>query len=114
LHRNIETTRLESWATPGVPDVVCCNEKGQFTFLELKVVKKNKCNLSPHQIAWLSRHAHSNSFIVALHSDLAISVFRGGDSVNLCVGGVDSVQAVGIFKEPYEWKAFWNLTCGAL
>ena len=112
LNREIETTRLESWATPGVPDVVCCNERGDFTFMELKIVKRNRANLSPHQIAWLSRHAHSNVFVVALDADMVISVYNGGDATALCVDGVSAVPVVATFEKPYDWETFWQLTCG--
>jgi hypothetical protein len=112
LNREIETTRLESWATPGVPDVVCCNERGDFTFMELKIVKRNKANLSPHQIAWLCRHAHSNVFVVTFDSDLVINVFNGGDATALCVDGVSATPVLARFEKPYDWSGFWQLTCG--
>tara|TARA_R100001594_G_scaffold70765_1_gene105230 strand:- start:4091 stop:4456 length:366 start_codon:yes stop_codon:yes gene_type:complete len=110
-NRKIECTRLETWATPGVPDVVFCAENGLFSFVELKIVKKNKMELSPHQCAWLSRHSHSNSWIVARNSDLAINCYRGADAVDLRMDGANSVSPVQTFKEPYDWEKFYALIC---
>ena len=110
--RKIETTRIESWAIPGVPDVLLCGESGVFSFIELKVTKgrANKINLSPHQCAWLSRHSSGPVFIVVRDSSLDISVYAGSDAVALRMDGVSAVEALAVFKEPYEWKAFFRLT----
>ena len=110
----MELTRLESWATPGVPDVLCCAEDGSFSFMELKVMhgKSKKVALSPHQVAWQTRHGHSNSFVVVRGSSLAISVYMGADSTDLCMDGIDAVEAVSVFEEKggYDWQKFWQLT----
>jgi hypothetical protein len=50
--KGISFTRLESWASLGVPDLLCYNEKGTFFTVELKVTRSNKISLSPHQIAF--------------------------------------------------------------
>lgn len=47
VNRKIETTRIENWSVPGVPDVLCCNEHGDFSFLELKIVKKIELKYQP-------------------------------------------------------------------
>ena len=91
---------------------MCCNERGEFTFLELKIVKRNNANLSPHQIAWLSRHAHANVFVVTLNTYMGISLFNGGDATALCVDGVSATPVLASFEKPYDWSSFWNLTCG--
>jgi len=59
----ISWTRLESWASAGVPDLLGYNKKGHFFTVELKVTRSNKVAFSPHQIAFHSRHPH-NSFIL--------------------------------------------------
>ena len=110
--RKIETTRLESWAIPGVPDVLLCSESGVFSFLELKVTKgrSSKLNLSAHQCAWLSRHSGSPTFIVSRDSSLDLSVFCASDTIALRMDGVDSVEALAVFEEPYDWESFFALT----
>ena len=109
--RRIESTRLESWATPGVPDVVLCQENGLFCFLELKIVKHKKIDLSPHQCAWLSRHAHANCWIITRDSSLAINVYHGSAVVDLRMDGVAAVTPVAIFSEDYDWEKFYTLIC---
>ena len=105
-------TRLESWATPGVPDVLCCAEDGAFSFIELKVMhgKSKKVALSSHQVSWQTRHGHSNSFVVIRGSDLALRVYLGADSTDLRMDGIAAVPALAIFEEPYDWQQFWALT----
>ena len=59
----ISWTRLESWASAGVPDLLGYNKSGHFFTVELKVTRSNSVTFSPHQIAFHSRHPH-NSFIL--------------------------------------------------
>ena len=109
--RRIETTRLESWALPGVPDVLLCSESGRFSFWELKAHKgKGKLDLSPHQVAWLSRHSEAPVFVIVRDGALAISVFAGRDAVDLRMGGVAAVEPLAVFVEPYDWPTFFSLT----
>ena len=111
--RRIETTRLESWSLPGLPDVLLLGERGEFSFLELKAAKSfsRKVDLSPHQCAWLARHSHGPCFIVIRDSSLDIRVFRGSDAVSLRMDGASAVEALQVFKEPYDWDEFFQLTC---
>jgi len=110
--RKIETTRLESWAIPGIPDVLLFSESGVFSFMELKVTKgrANKINLSPHQCAWLSRHSSGPCFIIVRDPSLAISVYAGASAVALRMDGVAAVEALAVFQEPYDWESFFALT----
>ena len=109
--RKIETTRLESWATPGVPDVLCCNEAGEFSFLELKV-KRKKITLSAHQISWLLRHGHANCYVVVIDDLNWIHVYAASDAGSLNADRHAAVPALGIFTPPYVWPDFWRLTGG--
>jgi hypothetical protein len=38
--KEISFTRLESWASAGVPDLLCCNKNGKFFTVELKVTSR--------------------------------------------------------------------------
>ena len=111
--RKIETTRLESWALPGLPDVLLCSESGRFSFAELKAVKgrAGKIDLSPHQVAWLSRHSSGPCFVVVRDSSLVLSVFAGSAAVDLRMDGASAVSSLGVFEEPYDWEEFFRLTC---
>lgn len=59
----ISFTRLESWASAGVPDLLCYNKSGKFFTIELKVTKGEFPRFSPHQISFHVRHPH-NTFIL--------------------------------------------------
>jgi hypothetical protein len=75
--KQISFTRLESWASAGVPDLLCYNEKGKFFTIELKVEKRKKLIFSPHQIAFHMKHSN-NTFILAKALDpLAIKLYEG-------------------------------------
>ena len=88
-----------------------CSESGRFSFLELKAHKgKGKLDLSPHQVAWLSRHSEAPVFVIVSDGALAISVFAGRDAVELRMDGVAAVEPLAVFVEPYDWGTFFSLT----
>jgi len=62
--RNMRATRLETWAMPGVPDVLLCDEQGAFHFVELKATGGRAVELRPHQVAWLSNHSHASAWVL--------------------------------------------------
>jgi len=59
----ISFTRLESWASAGVPDLLCYNKNGKFFTIELKVSRGEYPTFSPHQISFHIKHP-KNSFIL--------------------------------------------------
>ena len=59
---SISWTRLENSSVQGTPDLLGYNKNGHFFTVELKVAKRNKIKLSPHQISFHLRRPH-NSFI---------------------------------------------------
>ena len=61
--KGISFTRLESWASAGVPDLLCYNKNGKFFTIELKVTKGEFPIFSPHQISFHIKHP-KNSFIL--------------------------------------------------
>ena len=97
--RKIEHTRLETWAMPGVPDVVMCDESGNFHFVELKASTTNAVDLRPHQVSWLSRHKHASTWVLVLRiadrgtrtkapTPESISLYRGSDAMDLKFDGL--------------------------
>jgi len=62
--REWTTTRIETWAMPGVPDVLTCDEKGGFHFVELKATAGNACDLRPHQVAWLTKNGKGSVWVL--------------------------------------------------
>ena len=93
--------------------MLLCNERGAFSFMELKVVKRraSKVDLSPHQCAWLSRHAHGRVFVIVREPSLAISVFGAASAVDLRMDKFSTLEAMALFEEPYNWDEFFRLIC---
>jgi len=81
--KQISFTRLESWASAGVPDLLCYNEKGKFFTIELKVEKRKKLIFSPHQSSFHMKHS-SNTFILAKALvPLSLKLYEGRDILKL-------------------------------
>ena len=96
---------------PGIPDALFCSESGVFSFVELKIVRGSKVELSPHQVSFHSRHAHAPCWIVTRSRDLVIRLYSGSDAVDLRLDGPSAVEALAVFEEPYDWSAFFALIC---
>ena len=60
----ISWTRLESWASFGVPDLLGYHDSCGFFMVELKVSRGNKIQLSPHQILFHTKHSKRNFILV--------------------------------------------------
>ena len=60
----IQWTRLESWISLGVPDLLGYNDSCGFFMVELKVAKGNKIKLSPHQILFHTTMTRRNFILV--------------------------------------------------
>jgi len=93
--------------------VLLCNERGAFSFMELKVVKRraSKVDLSPHQCAWITRHAHGSVFVVVREPSLAISIFGAATAVDLRMDKFSTLSPLALFEEPYNWDDFFRLIC---
>lgn len=73
----ISFTRLESWASAGVPDLLCYNKKGKFFTIELKVEKRKKLTFSPHQIAFHIKHPNNTFILAKALNPLSIKLYEG-------------------------------------
>ena len=60
----IKWTRLESWTSFGVPDLLGYNDSCGFFMCELKVANGNKIHLSPHQILFHTTMTKRNFILV--------------------------------------------------
>ena len=105
-------TRLESWASQGVPDLVVCSESGRFSFWELKTTSGNAVALSPHQVSWLTQHQHSPAFVLVRTSSDEIHVYAAAQAVELRECGL-MVEPLSSFKAPFDWSALFRLTIPA-
>ena len=61
---NIQWTRIESWASFGVPDLLGYNDNCGFFMVELKVAKGPKVSFSPHQILFHSTRTKRNFILL--------------------------------------------------
>jgi hypothetical protein len=91
--RDLVLTRLETWAMPGIPDLVICDERGNFHFVELKATAGNSVDLRPHQVAWLSKHKHASVWVLVKKmptksDDQKLYLFHGRKSVDLKMEGL--------------------------
>jgi hypothetical protein len=57
----IQWTRLESWISFGVPDLLGYHDSCGFFMCELKIAKGDKIHLSPHQISKDGRSVFRNT-----------------------------------------------------
>ena len=56
----IKWSRIESWAVPGIPDLLGYHDSCGFFTVELKVTTTKKVRFSPHQILFHSTHTKRN------------------------------------------------------
>lgn len=113
--RKIASTRLETWATPGIPDVLLCDENGKFHFVELKATSGNAVDLRPHQVAWLSTHKNASVWVLVKklqtkNAPEQIFLFHGRDAMDLKLEGL-KVEPVIHQKEKFDWEDIFRLIC---
>ena len=111
--RNWTLTRIENWIGQGIPDLLACDENGGLHFIELKFCKANAVNLSPHQVAWLTRHRQSSSWVLVKRQSKAgdkatLHLYRASQAMALAEDGLKT-PAVGSFEHPFDWNAVFGL-----
>jgi len=101
----IHWVRVESWASPGVPDVNGCGDFGEF-WIELKVTKSNRVVLSPHQISWhLTRARYSGrSYILTREAGRdPLFLFSGSQAKDLADNKISQISPMVKIPHPYDW-----------
>ena len=81
----IQWTRLESWASFGVPDLLGYNDSCGFFMVELKVASGNKVSFSPHQKLFHLTRTKRNFILVQIPSLKCIKLFRSSSLPGLLV-----------------------------
>ena len=76
----IRWTRIENTSVSGTPDLLGYNTFGHYFTVELKVTKRGKVQLSPHQIAYHVTHP-KNSFILVKSLDQRSVILYPGSAV---------------------------------
>ena len=79
----ISWTRLESWASFGVPDLLGYHESCGFFMVELKVSTGNKIRLSPHQIMFHTIHPKRNFILVKADAPRSAKLYESSEIHNL-------------------------------
>lgn len=113
--RNLRATRLETWAMPGVPDVVLCDELGRFHFVELKATAGNAVDLRPHQVAWLTNHGHASVWVMVRKLKTKtrpeqLFLFDGAEAVDLKMQGL-ACEPVFEVTGAVDWDLVFSLIC---
>ena len=113
--RNLILTRIENWAGQGIPDLLICDELGLFHFVELKFVKANSVNLSPHQVAWLTRHKQGSAWILIKKQNnptttAELYLYKATQAIDLKMNGLKT-EPKEVWKAPFEWEKVWDLIC---
>jgi len=111
----VHWTRLETWATPGIPDVHGI-KNGRSFWIELKVSKLkslNKVDLRPHQIAWQTRYSSAGGSVwnlVAQPSSRLLKLFRGERAMELAEGTKNREELTPDYETgtPYDWEGILN------
>jgi len=105
---NIFWTRMETYGTPGIPDLlgVCLSPKLKRNvsfWCELKIAKGNQLNLSPFQISWnIKRYSLcKDNFILAKIPDTRQVCLWSGEFVRELVTNYTEVEPLFILDQPY-------------
>jgi hypothetical protein len=107
----IHFLKIDSWSTPGMPDLYGLFEHeetklpGTF-WAELKCTKINKLGLSPQQIAInlkLSEYNIPNYILAKSLSQRALKIFPGYLVQDAATDGFKSKSHVACFTEPFPW-----------
>jgi len=80
---NISWTRLESWASPGVPDCLGYNNNCGFFMVELKVTKTPKVSFSPHQKLFHLTRPKRNFILLKTLAPLSIKLYESAAILGL-------------------------------
>ena len=81
--KDISFIRLESWASAGVPDLLCYNKNNKFFTCELKVTSNNSVRFSPHQISFHVQHPRNSFILIFLESQRALKLYEGSMILDL-------------------------------
>ncbi len=105
----IHWTRIESVATPGIPDLngFSLGNDGRPSefWVELKCIKMKKIRLSPYQISWLTKRCSMGGRAFILVKALGqggVYIYSGSAARDLHSIGLD-LPALAIYPKPVDW-----------
>ena len=107
----IQWTRLESWASFGVPDLVGYSDNCGFFMVELKVTKSKKVHFSPHQRMFHLTRTQRNFILLRDASLGAIKLYESSaipglltdhrETPSLAIDDWDHIQRL-LIREPLD------------
>ena len=87
--KSISWIRIENWALPGTPDLLGYPASGNFFTLELKFTKSRKVQISPHQVAFHTKHKKNTFVLVACAPKLGTCrLYPGARILDLATSGL--------------------------
>jgi hypothetical protein len=93
--------------TLGLPDLLICDHKHKFHFVELKYTKFNAVNLSPNQISWITLHKGASVWIL-VKSTKGLHLYRADQAVELKEQGL-KLEPLFFCPEPFDWENLFRL-----
>lgn len=103
-------TRLESRVTHGVPDLLLLDDAGRWHLVELKTTERKKVDISPHQVAFASKHARGSCWIAVKLKNAEGSflyLYDGAGAMDLRLDGLDTEPVLKL-AHPFDWELFFN------
>ena len=91
-------TRLESWSSFGVPDLLGYNNLCGFFMVELKFTQSNKIKFSPHQILFHTTRNERNFILVeqALRASRSSLKLFSSSEINNLLEGIDKAAPLAV------------------
>ena len=104
---NIYWTRIETYGTPGLPDLlgVCMHEPKNISFwCELKIAKGHQLLLSPFQISWNVKRFSlcQDNFVMAKIPETREICLWSGSLVRELAVNYTEVEPLFVVKQPYK------------
>jgi hypothetical protein len=91
-------TRLESWSSFGVPDLLGYNNLCGFFMVELKFTQSNKIKFSPHQILFHTTRTERNFILVeqAIRASRSTVKLFASSEINNLLKGIDKAVPLAV------------------
>jgi hypothetical protein len=105
----IKWTRLETWAAPGVPDLLGYNDFCGFFMVELKVATKSKPRFSPHQIMFHRTRTNRNFILLQTLAPRSVKLYpstamREDGTLGACCL---TLEACDLDRSPWSTLEAW-------
>jgi len=115
----IQWTRLESWASFGVPDLLGYNDSCGFFLVELKIITGNKISFSPHQKLFHLTRKKRNFILVYKPSLKLVKLYESSsipgllldhrETPSLAINDWDHIQRCLLARSPDAWSLLVRL-----